>query len=240
MSYHLFAQIYDELMDEALYSKWLDIVTKWFGPDRTILELGCGTGRLAVELKKIGYSISGLDLSSDMLSLAYNRAQENGVNFPLIEGDMRDLSELGKYDAIISFCDSLCYLETKEDVKKVLEEVFTHLYSGGVFLFDVHSLYQMSLFNGYSFHAELENVVFLWDSFEGVEKHSVEHELSFFVQKEKELYTRSFELHRERTYPLAEYKKMLEDVGFKNIEVSADFGEKVVDTSKRWFFKAEK
>lgn len=239
MNYGLFAQVYDELMDDSLYLKWIEYTNGYLSGNGNLLELGCGSGRLAIQLKQAGYNPTGLDQSNDMLSLAYDYQQDSGTSFPLLERDMRDLSGLGAYDAVISYCDSLCYLGKKKDVERVFSQVFHILNDGGIFLFDVHSIYQMNHFIDFSFHAEWDDLVFLWDSQEGEEDYSIEHKLTF-LRKKNEAYYRSEELHKERTYPIEDYRIMLEQAGFSKIEITADFGQEVNDTSKRWFFKAEK
>lgn len=240
MSYTHFAQIYDQLMDESLYPRWVDYVNQHLTGEEKMLELGCGTGRLGIQLKQAGYQITGLDQSSNMLSLAYEHQQQSNISFPLLEGDMRELSDLPLYDAVVSFCDSLCYIETKEDLQKVFSEVHKRLKDGGLFLFDVHSLKQIEDFEGYSYHTEVDETVFLWDSYPGEALYSVEHELTFFVKEHEKTYTRLYELHKERTYPLSEYKEMLKEAGFSTIEVKADFTKELHPDAKRWFFKVEK
>lgn len=240
MSYTHFAQIYDQLMDDTLYPQWMEYVNRYLTGKENILELGCGTGRLGIQLKQAGYQITGLDQSDNMLSLAYQHQQQANISFPLLERDMRDLSDLPTYDAVISFCDSLCYLETKEDVKKVFAQVYNQLKKGGLFLFDVHSLKQIEDFIGYSYHTEIEDAVFLWESYSGESPYSVEHELTIFMKEKEGLYSRMDEWHKERTYPLEEYKILLKQAGFSEIEVTSDFTKEWQPESKRWFFKAEK
>ena len=71
MSYQTFAQVYDAIMDETLYDRWGQFVDKHLQNKKTkLLELACGTGALAVALSKRGYTVTGLDLSDNMLSLA--------------------------------------------------------------------------------------------------------------------------------------------------------------------------
>ena len=128
MTYEIFAHVYDELMDDALFFKWLAYTEKHIPNSKaSILELGCGNGQLGILLKEKGYDIAGLDLSAEMLSLAKQRQEAAGVEFPLFHVDMRDLSSFGKYDAIISFCDTLCYLKTPEDLMTVFEQAYAHL-----------------------------------------------------------------------------------------------------------------
>lgn len=240
MTYNWFARVYDELMDETLYEKWFNYTASYLPAHSTLLELGCGTGILGITLKERGYSISGLDLSEDMLSLAHNRQQEEKVFFPLIQRDMKDLSELPNYEGIICYSDALCYMDNEEELLKVFKEVYAHLTSDGYFLFDVHSLYQMNAFLETSFHAETDGIVFMWDSYEGEYPHSVEHELTFFVEKDNSVYERFEEVHKERTYAIDTYLNLLKKAGFSHVEVTADFGESVKEDSKRWFFAAHK
>ncbi len=240
MTYNWFAKVYDELMDDSLYDKWLEYTEKHISNEKRLLELGCGTGILGLKLKSGGYDITGLDLSEDMLTLAYTRQIEEDVFFPLVKGNMKDLKDLPEYPGIICYSDALCYMDNEEELLLVFKEVYDRLENGGKFLFDVHSVHQMEKFLETSFHAETEDIVFLWDSFEGEHPHSVEHELSFFVNTDENRYERFEETHKERTYPIKTYVNLLKEAGFKNVEVSADFNEDINDESKRWFFACTK
>lgn len=240
MTYGVFAQVYNELMDDEIFLKWRDYTEKHLPKGSSILELGCGNGQLGILLKKAGYAIEGLDLSEEMLSLAQVRQEEAGVQFPLIQGDMRNLEGFGLYDAIISFCDSLCYLPKTADFKRTFQEAYEHLTEEGVFLFDVFTTEHIESLDGYSYHDEMPGILFVWDSFHGEPEHSIEHDLSFFIEQEDGSYVREMELHQERTYPIDTYLSMLKEAGFTNIEVNADFDQVVTGENIRWFFKAQK
>lgn len=241
MTYGIFAYVYDQLMDDSLFIKWHKFVNQHVNDQHSsILELGCGNGQLGLLLKDAGYDIKGLDLSAEMLAIAQQKQAETGISFPLIQGDMRDLSELGEYEAIISFCDTLCYLPTPEDLKTVFNQVHAHLKADGVFLFDVFTTEHIENLDGYSFHDEIPGLVFLWDSYKGMHEYSIEHELSFFKEGADGRYERSIELHQERTYPLEFYIEQLKAAGFKAIELTADFDQEVTGNNTRWFFKAQK
>lgn len=241
MTYGIFARVYNELMEDSLFNKWLEYTESHLtNTNVKILELGSGNGQLAILLKEKGYDIAGLDLSAEMLSLAKERQETAGVEFPLFHVDMRDLSSFGAYDAIISFCDTLCYLETKEDLATVFNEVFTHLEDNGIFMFDVFTTEHIKALEGYSYHDEVPGIVFTWDSFSGEEEDSIEHELSFYVEQNDGSYERVEELHKERTYPIETYLSMLKEAGFADVEVLADFDQQITGENMRWFFKAQK
>src|SRR5699024_12834694 len=111
MSYQTFAQIYDAIMDETLYERWGNFVDQVLqNKKQTVLELACGTGALAIMLKKRGYAVTGLDLSANMLSLANERAWNEGLQLPIIEGDMLDLSEVVTYDEVTCISDCICFM----------------------------------------------------------------------------------------------------------------------------------
>lgn len=241
MTYGVFARVYDELMDESLFLKWRDYTSRNIPKnDASLLELGCGNGELGILLTKMGYEITGLDLSNEMLALAKERQVEAGIHFPLIQGDMRDLSAFGFYDGIISFCDTLCYLPTPEDLTLVFNEVYAHLNQEGIFLFDVFTTDYIKQLDGYSHHDEIPELVFIWDSYKGIHEHSIEHELSFFEELEDGNFKRHIEIHEERTYPLDFYLSQLQEAGFSKIEVTADFDQELGENNIRWFFKAQK
>ncbi|WP_034550735.1 class I SAM-dependent DNA methyltransferase [Carnobacterium funditum] len=244
MSYQTFAQVYDAIMDDSLYERWGHFVDQQLNNNgQKLLELACGTGALAVTLKKRGYNVTGLDLSPNMLSLANERALSAGVRLPLIEGNMLDLSEAGEFEAVTCFSDSICYMPNENAVLDVFKEVSKILSSDGTFLFDVHSTYQMDeIFPGYMYNDQSEEISFLWQSYSGEERYSIEHDLTFFVyDKGINLYERFDETHKERTYPLEAYCDMLGKAGFTSIEVYSDFGDsEVKKESVRWFFACTK
>lgn len=243
-SYETFAKIYDEVMDDQLYEEWLAF-TKRHLPENTkrILELACGTGILSVKLAQAGFDVTGLDLSSDMVELAKKREAEFESGAKFIEGDMLELSDDTLYDAVTCYSDSLCYMPDKEALLQAFAGVYLSLKENGQFIFDVHSIYQIEeLFKEYSYHYQTDEFAFLWESYPGEVDFSVEHFLTFFVQDEKdEKFTRFDELHEERTYPIETYRELLEQVGFKSVEVLADFTDGAPEeTSKRWFFVCHK
>lgn len=247
MNYQTFAKLYDDLFDEAAYADWFQYATKFIkNKDGKLLELAGGAGRLAIELKQAGYDdISVLDLSTEMLALAAQHAQEAELDLPLIEGDMREWSDFDeRFATITSFADSFNYLANEDEILMAFKQVAEHLEDGGQFLFDVISPWQTDVYYpGYMYNWHDDETAFMWSSY-GVEEqpHTVEHELTFFVYNEDiDGFQQLQEVHTERTYSLNTYKRLLTEAGFTNIEVTADFGRaEVTDESPRWFFNATK
>jgi len=71
----------------------------------SVLDIGCGTGRHAVELARAGLVVTGLDISSGMLREARKAADEAGVALELVEGDATTF-DLGRaFDAAVCLCE---------------------------------------------------------------------------------------------------------------------------------------
>ncbi|MHB9781883.1 class I SAM-dependent DNA methyltransferase [Streptococcus sp. 10F2] len=242
-TYETFARVYDSIMDDQLYDQWLAFTQDHLTPDtKDILELACGTGILSLKLDQAGYRVKGLDLSPEMVDLAQKRAQEAGRNIEFIQGNMLALPAMDAVDAVTCYSDSICYLGDEVEVGDAFQQVFQVLKSGGRFLFDVHSIYQMEeVYPGYSYHENAEDFAFVWDSYPDEPPYSIVHELTFFLQEEDGRFVRKDEVHEERTYERLTYEILLEQAGFTNIQMFADFTHQAPDEkSLRWFFVAEK
>lgn len=242
-TYETFAGVYDAIMDDQLYDQWLAFTQNHLALDtKDILELACGTGILSLKLDQAGYRIKGLDLSPEMVELAQKRAQKAGRQVEFIQGNMLDLPALEPVDAVTCYSDSICYLEDEVEVGDAFQQVFQVLKPGGRFLFDVHSIYQMEeVYPGYSYHENAEDFAFVWDSYPDDPPYSIVHELTFFLKEKDGRFVRKDEVHEERTYELLTYEILLEQAGFTNIQVYADFTDQAPDEkSLRWFFVAEK
>ncbi|WP_299738550.1 class I SAM-dependent methyltransferase [Rossellomorea sp. y25] len=247
MSYERFAYMYDYLMQDVPYDGWLEFVDKQAKAHsiqgKSVLDIACGTGELSLRLVRDGYDVTGVDLSQDMLMVAQEKALEMNVKLNLFQQDMSKLDSLGEYDLITIFCDSLNYLEDELDVENTFKSVFAHLKQGGLFLFDVHSIFKMTqIFINKTYTLTDDQVSYIWDCFPGEVPNSVEHELTFFVKDEEtNQYERVEELHKQRTYPILTLKEWLKDAGFEVLEISADFtGEAPTDHSERIFFTCKK
>ncbi|MGC9338023.1 MAG: class I SAM-dependent methyltransferase [Candidatus Cloacimonadia bacterium] len=100
-----------------------------------ILDLACGHGRHANRLAELGYSITGIDITSGFLEIANREAREKGVNVEYIQGDMREISFKEEFDIILLFFTSFGYFEDEENCR-VLENVARALKPYGLFCFD--------------------------------------------------------------------------------------------------------
>ncbi|KKI88543.1 methyltransferase [Bacillus sp. SA1-12] len=247
MIYQGFAYIYDQLMKDAPYDEWITFINKaisaYYPEANRLIDVGCGTGEIAIRLAKQQLNITGVDLSEDMLSVAQSKLAQNNVNILFLQQDMRDLAGFEeKFDVVTICCDSLNYLETEDDIQATFRAVNQLLGRGGLLLFDVHSLYKIHhIFAGATFADQDEDISFIWSSYAAEEPNSVEHDMTFFV-KRNEGYERFDEVHYQRTYPIETYTSWLEDASFEIIKVCGDFHFETppISTSERIFFVARK
>jgi SAM-dependent methyltransferase len=233
-------------MNDVPYERWVqfleDVFQKYEMLQPSILDIGCGTGTLPISLAKLNYSISGVDLSEEMLSVAMAKAELEKVNIPFFQQNMVELEGFNQLDCVTIFCDSLNYLETEDQVKQTFIRVNESLKDNGLFLFDVHSPYKIEeIFGEETFFIDDAELSLVWSCTQGEHPLSVEHDLVFFMKEEnRDLYERFEEYHNQRTFPINTYKSLLEQTGFEVKEIIADFDEAVDDTSERIFFIAMK
>ncbi|WP_019242667.1 MULTISPECIES: class I SAM-dependent DNA methyltransferase [Bacillus] len=229
MSYQRFAFVYDALMQDVPYEKWIERFMEKMQAynikGKKVLDVACGTGEFTIRLAEKGYNVTGVDLSEEMLAIAKVKADQHQINVPFFHQNMIELSLGDKFDSIVVFCDSLNYLEEEEQVQETFRQIYEHLNHGGLFMFDVHSIYKMEhIFANATFADVTDDVSYIWNSFEGKERYSVDHELTFFVKvdEESDLFERFEEDHYQRTYPIETFINWLQQIGFTVKEVLAD------------------
>ncbi|WP_102274497.1 class I SAM-dependent DNA methyltransferase [Cytobacillus massiliigabonensis] len=247
MTYGKFAYLYDELMKDVPYDKWVELVkghvSKYNITGKRLLDLACGTGELSIKFAEEDFEVTGVDLSEDMLMVAQGKAADKAMSVQFFQQNMAELEGLGKFDVIGIFCDSLNYLQSEQEVMNTFSRVYDHLDDQGLFIFDVHSIHKiMQIFMNQTFALNDEEISYIWHSYQGEHPNSVEHDLSFFVLDQRSgQYERYDELHFQRTFPIDVYGNWLKDSGFEVLKVTADFEAVSPNTqSERIFFICRK
>lgn len=101
-----------------------------------IIDIGCGTGRHAIELTKRGYNVTGVDLSENQIKRAMEKAQEAGVTIDFQTQDARNLPFNGEFDLAIMLCEGgFSLMETDEMNFEILKNATKALKSKGKFIF---------------------------------------------------------------------------------------------------------
>jgi SAM-dependent methyltransferase len=104
---------------------------------RTLLDLGCGTGRHAVELARRGYEVVGVDVSEEMLARARRRAADDHTHASFVLGDIQSIQLDRRFDAVVSMFAVVGYQTSDDALRATFDTVRRHLEPSGIFLFDV-------------------------------------------------------------------------------------------------------
>jgi 2-polyprenyl-3-methyl-5-hydroxy-6-metoxy-1,4-benzoquinol methylase len=186
-------------------------------PGARILDLACGHGRIAIELARRGFRVSGLDLSPRSLALAVEAAESEGLAIEWIEADMRDVPT-GGYDCVLSLYTAFGYFESEEENQRVLDATAAALAPGGQMLIDVVNLLGLAARYRQAFWEERSGGVLLLQShrFDVLRGRNVARWT--FVRPEG---VRNELVHSVRTYAPHELAAMLARAG---LEVTGSWG----------------
>jgi len=107
-----------------------------FNKGINILDIGCGTGRHAIELTKRGYNVTGIDLSESQLKRAGEKAAEQNLNINFLKCDARELPFKNEFDLAIMLCEgAFPLMETDEMNFSILRNAADALKSKGKLIF---------------------------------------------------------------------------------------------------------
>ena len=103
-----------------------------------VLDLACGYGRHANELSRRGFSVTGVDITSEYIDRAKADAARDGLNSTFICSDIRDISFKNEFDVVLNMADgAIGYLETDAENAKVFDAVAESLRPKGKHLMDI-------------------------------------------------------------------------------------------------------
>jgi len=124
-----FDEIYHFLDYSAAAQQVHGAIQRLDPPARTLLDVGCGTGR-HLSLLREHYDVEGLELSDELLSAARRRCPD--VRFH--RGDMRDFDLGVQYDVVTCLFSAIAYTRSEEMLGAALENMARHLRPGGVMI----------------------------------------------------------------------------------------------------------
>jgi len=232
---------FSQLLAESVIPEYLSELA-FEGMD--LLDIACGEGSFAVAMSKLGYKVTGIDQSPQMITLARARSEMEKVSVDFQIEDMRSFDSYGSFDLVTCFFDSLNYMLTIKDLQDVYKHVYQALRPGGYFIFDMNTIHGLVV----EWMREETYIQNEADDFLEIHRHSYDYEnqiatveITIFLRRDG-LWERVDEIHRERGYPLADIQFLLSETGF---EIAGMFGSlmkrsAVQNTSPRVFFTARK
>ncbi|ALO16989.1 3-demethylubiquinone-9 3-methyltransferase [Salinivirga cyanobacteriivorans] len=183
-----------------------------------ILDVGCGTGRHAIELTKRGYQVTGIDLAEGQLKKAREKAAAANLNIDFYRQDARNIAFKNEFDVAIMLCEGgFPLMETDEMNYQILKSVTEALKTQGKFIFTtLNGLFP--LFNSIEkFTAE-----------EGKEGNAVYHSNNFDLMTFRDRNITEFEdddgnkktlESNERYYVPSEITWQLKTLGYSTIDI---------------------
>ncbi len=107
--------------------------------ENSVLDAGCGPGRISVELALLGFDVTGVDIIQSELEAAAESASDEGVKLTLQKEDLRNFSVEKKYDCAVNLYTSFGYCEDEQDDLKILKNIYNSLKVDGIFILETVS-----------------------------------------------------------------------------------------------------
>ena len=224
-AYHTLAVSYDRLTAdvnyEAIVAFYDEILRKEGISPKSAVDLACGTGSVALLLAKKYERVIGVDLSEEMLTVAFQKVVEADVNVQFTCQSLQQMRLPRAVDLAVCALDGLDYILDPADCKEAIRRVYKALNPGGIFIFDVNTPEKLRAMDAQVFVDEDDDVFCLWRGEFDEETNICSYGMDLF-QREGECWYRSFEEHKEYAYTVQQLTGFLKAAGFTHIRVYAD------------------
>lgn len=221
--YKKFSYYFDEVVSSLDYDLWLEFIEPYLKDGDTILDLACGSGTLLTMLKLKGYDCEGLDLSSDIIDIANEKAKINHLRIPYYVEDMTDFNLNKQYDMITCFFDSVNFLKTKEDIDNMFTCVKKHLKKGGLFIFDIFSETMFKEYDNNLIEEDYHTFKIKWLT-KKINSTTLKHDITI---------TEGDVVFNESYYEYYHKLKSLNLDGFKLVKLCGDFNDDLMAEDER-------
>ena len=224
-AYHDLAASYDRLTNDVDYEATVEFYWELLRREglkpRTAVDLACGTGSVALLLAQKGLQVIGVDMSSEMLCMAAQKA-EGLDNRPVFVCQKLEQLYLPRgVDLAVCALDSLDYITDPSDCKEAISRIYKALNPGGCFIFDVNTPEKLRAMDGQMFLDEDDDVYCVWRGEFDEESNICTYWMDLF-QRKGDIWHRGYEEHREYAYSQEQLTDYLKAAGFTDIEVFAD------------------
>lgn len=229
-AYKKFSYYYDEVMSTLDYELWLEFITPYLKPNTKLLDLACGTGSFLMLCYNSGINCYGLDLSETAIEIAKEKAKINHFNINYQVSDMTNFNYPFKFDIITCFFDSVNFLADKEQLKKLLDNVYDQLEPNGYFIFDIFSPFMMSEYANNHFKNDYDTFKIDWVT-KKINQKTLMHDVKIIEADN---------VYNEKYY---EYFYTFNDFDFskfKVVKIVGDFNDDLEDEDERIIFVLQK
>lgn len=229
MIYDILAPIYDRVNGEVDYSVWADFIEEnarrhMDEPPHLALDLCCGTGRMTLELARRGYDMTGVDLSPEMLGVARENAENEGLDILWLCQDMREFELYGTVELCTCLLDSVNHLTERRDLMDCFSLVHNYLSPNGLFIFDINGRGKFErVYADNAFVVEDGGDMCVWQNYYNAKSKFCDFYITLFKECEGGAYERVDEVQRERVYTIRQIKGALSGSGFEFLGAYSDF-----------------
>ena len=243
-AYHALAASYDRLTNDVDYEAtvefYMQILQREGVQPRTVVDLACGTGSVTKILARRGYDVTGVDMSEEMLTQAFEKVQDMEQPPRFICRKLQELYLPRGVDMAVCALDSLDYITDPADCAEAIRRTYKALNPGGIFIFDVNTPEKLQAMDGQVFLDEDDDVYCVWRGEFDKQTNICTYWMDLF-QRNGASWERSYEEHCEYAYSRQQLMGFLKDAGFTHIEV---YGDRKFEApgagEQRMYFKARK
>ncbi|MFD2212023.1 class I SAM-dependent methyltransferase [Virgibacillus halophilus] len=192
-----------------------------------VLEPGTGTGRVLIPLLEKGLKVDGFDISEEMLKICRNNCENRGLHPKLFKGKMESFSLDTEYDAIIVPTGTFLLLHKREDSLSALKNFYNHLSDGGKLILDIFLQTDLTVGNvsTRTWKSHNDGIITLESKIVEVDfirQYTISHN-RYEKWNNGQLTETELERFPLRWYGVEEFKTILEQIGFEDIIISADY-----------------
>ncbi len=210
-----FAYFYDRLTNDVDYAARTEYLCELFKKfDRMptlLLDVACGTGNFSREFAK-QTQVIGVDISSDMLSVAQNKGTGNIM---YLCQPAQELELYGTVDGAVCCLDSINHITNEDDLQTALNRIALFLEKDRLFIFDVNTEYKHSVILGNNtFVRETEDTFCVWQNYYDEQNETTDINIDIFAEKNGK-YERFCEDFSEKFYSHELLNTMLKKASLK-------------------------
>jgi len=196
---------------------------KWRKPLESapkVLDLCCGIGRISSEFARIGFEVTGVDITKSFLETAIEDAKYENLKIEYIQSDAREFKRPDFFDVIVNLYISFGYFSDQNDDLKVLRNVYESLKKDGTFIIE-------TLGKEISSRDFVEAEWFERDDYTILTEYEPLDSWTFFknrwiLLKDNKRVEKTFV---QRLYSASELKNLMQKAGFSTIEIYGDWNE---------------
>jgi SAM-dependent methyltransferase len=231
MIYDIIAPFYDKVNGDIDYSAWADFIEtiisrEYNGQPELVLDLGCGTGRMTLELAKRGYDMTGVDVSPEMLDIARNNGEKAGFSDKILWlcQDMCEFELYGTVDITVSCLDCINHILKPAELAECFKLVHNYLIPDGLFIFDINGKNKFeTVYADNSYVMENETSLCTWQNFYNSKNGICDFYITVFEEDGFGKYNRFDDVQSEKMYTVRSIKQSLSKCGFEFIGAYRDF-----------------